>query len=94
MIPESVDSAKGLYAIGSVVLVIGLIAGVVGTLIKRRAEEERRDERYVRQRRGEDVVEAEPPRIASLLQYAGVAIVGLGIVILVAGWTVDPNGQS
>jgi hypothetical protein len=94
MIPESIDSAKGLYAIGSVILVIGLIAGVVGTLVKRRAEEGHRDERYVRERRGEELVEGEPPRIAVLLQYAGVAIVGLGIVVLVAGWTVDPNGQS
>jgi putative effector of murein hydrolase LrgA (UPF0299 family) len=93
MIPENIDSPTGLYVIGSVILVIGVIAAVVGTLIKRRLEEENRDERYVRERRGEDIAEAESPRIANLLQYAGVAIVGVGIVVLVAGWTVTP-GQT
>jgi hypothetical protein len=93
MIPENVDSSQGLYVIGTVILVIGLLAGVAGTLIKRRLEEEHRDERYVRERRGEEVAEAETPRIANLLRYAGVTIVGIGIVVLVAGWTVAP-GQT
>jgi hypothetical protein len=94
MIPESVDSAHSLYIIGSIILAIGLIAAVAGTLIKRRLEEEHRDERYVRERRGERIAEAETPRIANLLRYAGVTIVGIGILILVAGWTVAPGGQA
>jgi len=93
MIPENVDSSQGLYVIGTIILVIGIVAGVAGLLIKRRVEEEHRDERYVRERRGEEVAQAELPRIAGLLQYAGVAIVAFGIVVLVAGWTVAP-GQS
>ena len=93
MIPENVDSSQVLYAIGAVVLALGVIAGVAGLLIKRRLEEDHRDERYVRERRGEEVAQAELPRIATVLQYAGVAIVALGIVVLVAGWTVAP-GQT
>jgi hypothetical protein len=93
MIPDNVDSSKGLYVIGGLIVAIGIVAGVAGLLIKSRLEESRRDERYVRERRGEEIPEAESPRIASLLQYAGVTIVAIGIVVLVAGWTVAP-GQS
>ena len=93
MIPENVDSSQGLYVIGTIFLVIGIVAAAAGLLIKRRLEEEHRDERYVRERRGEDVTEVEPPRIAGLLQYAGGVIVAVGILVLVAGWTVAP-GQN
>lgn len=93
MIPENVDSSQSLYVIGTIVLVIGILAAAAGTLIKRRLEEDHRDERYVRERRGEEVAPADPPRIAGLLQYAGATIVGIAILILVAGWTVAP-GQS
>jgi hypothetical protein len=93
MIPGNADSSQGFYIIGTIVLIIGILAAVAGTLIKRRLEEEHRDERYVRERRGEAVAPAEPPRIAGLLQYAGAVIVALGILVLVAGWTVAP-GQS
>jgi hypothetical protein len=93
MIPETVDSSQGFYFLGTVILVIGILAGLAGTLIKRRLEEAHRDERYVRERRGEDIAQAEPPRIASLLQYAGVAIGAIGIVLLLAGWTLAP-GQT
>lgn len=93
MIPEHIDSSRGFYVIGAIVLAIGILAGLVGTLIKRRLEEAHRDERYVRERRGEEIAAAEPPWIAGLLQYAGVVIVGIAILILVAGWTVAP-GQS
>ncbi len=93
MIPGNADSSQTLYVIGTIVLVIGILAAAAGTLIKRRLEEEHRDERYVRERRGEEVAPAEPPRIAGVLQYAGVTIVGVAILILVAGWTVAP-GQS
>jgi hypothetical protein len=93
VIPENIGSSGALYVIGAVVLAIGALVALVGTLIKRRLEEGHRDERYVRERRGEEVAPAEPPRIAGLLQYVGVAIVGVAILILVAGWTVAP-GQS
>ena len=93
MIPGNVDSSQGFYFIGAIVLVIGIVAAAAGTLIKRRLDEEHRDERYVRERRGEEIAAAEPPRIAGVLQYAGAVIVGIAILILVAGWTVAP-GQS
>lgn len=93
MIPETVDSSQGFYLIGTVILVIGIVAGLAGMLIKRRLEEQHRDERYVRERRGETIEPAEPPRIAGLLQYAGVAISAVGIVIILAGWTLAP-GQT
>jgi hypothetical protein len=91
MVHESLDSAHGLYAIGGVILILGIVAAVAGSLIKRRLEEENRDERYVRERRGEEVVANEPPRIAHLLQYAGFALGGIGIIILIIGWTVAPG---
>jgi hypothetical protein len=91
MVPESLDSAHGFYFIGTIVLVIGIVAGAAGIWIRRRREEELRDERYVRERRGEEVTEAEPGRIVDILQYAAVAAIGLGIVLLVAGWTVAPG---
>jgi hypothetical protein len=93
VIPENVDSSQGFYFLGTVILLIGIVAAVAGTVIKRRLEEEHRDERYVRERRGEEIAPAEPPRIADLLQYSGAVIVGVGILVLVAGWTVAP-GQS
>ncbi len=91
MVHESLDSAHAFYFIGGIILVIGLVAGAAGLLIKRRLDEEQRDERYVRERRGEEVAEAEPPRIAALLQYAGAAAIGIGIVVLLIGWTVAPG---
>jgi hypothetical protein len=93
MIPETVDSSQGFYALGTVILVIGIVAALAGTLIKRRLEEAHRDERYVRERRGEEVEEVEPPRIAALLQHVGLAVVAIGILVLVAGWTLAP-GQT
>ena len=45
----------------------------------------------VRERRGEKVAEAEPGRVVDVLQYVAVSAIGLGIVILVAGWTVAPG---
>jgi hypothetical protein len=91
VVPESLDSAQGLYVLGTIILAIGIVAGAAGTLIKRRLDEAHRDERYVREKRGEEVAQVEPPRIAGLLQYAGVAIAAVGIVVLVVGWTVAPG---
>jgi hypothetical protein len=91
MVHESLNSAHGLYAIGAVLLIIGIVGAVAGLLIKRRLEEESRDERYVRERRGEEVAAVEAPRFANLLQYSGVAIGALGLVVLIIGWTVAPG---
>ena len=91
MVHESLDSAHGFYAVGAVILVIAIVAAAVGTLIKRRLEEAHQDERYVRERRGEKVAAVETPRIATLLQYAGVALAGIGIILLIIGWTVAPG---
>jgi uncharacterized membrane protein len=93
VIPEKVDSSQVLYLIGTIVLLIGVAALAAATLIRRRLEEENRDERYVRERRGEEIAPVEPPRIAGVLQYAGLSIVAVGILVLVAGWTLAP-GQS
>jgi hypothetical protein len=91
MVPESVESPVSLYVIAAVLLIGGVIAAAVGTQIKRRLEEEHRDERYVREKRGEVVADAEPPRIAGLLQRAGGIAVAVGIVVLVLGWTLTPG---
>lgn len=93
VIPQSVDTAQVFYLIGAIVLVIGALAAVTGTLIRRRVEEAQRDERYVRERRGEAIAPVEPPRISGLLLYAGVCLATIGILFLVAGWTVAP-GQA
>jgi hypothetical protein len=91
MVHESLDSAKHFYVLGAVLLVIAVALATVGTLVKRRLEEAQQDERYVRERRGEEIVTVETPRYATLLQYAGVGIGGLAIVLLIIGWTVAPG---
>jgi hypothetical protein len=93
MIPETVDSSQGFYALGTIILIIGIVVAAAGTLIKRRLDEAHRDERYVRERRGEEIEPVEAPRIAGILQYAGVSIAAVGILLLVAGWTLAP-GQT
>jgi Ca2+/Na+ antiporter len=93
VIPESVDSSQAFYLVGTIVLIIGIVAGLSGLLMKRRLEEAHRDERYVRERRGERVGSVETPRVVTTLQYCGVVIGALGILLLVAGWTVAP-GQT
>lgn len=91
MVPESVNSPVSLYVIAAVLLIGGVIAAAIGTQIKRRIEEEHRDERYVREKRGEVVDDAEPPRIAGLLQRGAGIAVAVGIVVLVLGWTLTPG---
>jgi hypothetical protein len=91
MVPESVESPVSLYIIAAVLLIGGVIAAAVGTQIKRRIEEEHRDERYVREKRGEVVDEAEMPRIVGLLMRAGGIAVAVGVVVLVLGWTLTPG---
>lgn len=91
MIPESVNSHQILYLLGTIVLIIGVVAALTSLAIRRRLEEEHRDERYVRERRGEDVAPVDNPRIVGILQYAGVSIAAIGILLLVAGWTLAPG---
>jgi hypothetical protein len=93
VIPESVNSHQTFYLVGTIVLIIGAVAWLASQAIRRRLEEENRDERYVRERRGESVAPVEQPRIVSVLQYAGVSVVGLGILLLVAGWTLAPGSS-
>lgn len=93
MIPESVNSHETFYLLGTIVLIIGAAAWLASLAMRRRREEEHRDERYVRERRGESVAPIEHPRIVSVLQYAGVSIAALGILLLVAGWTLAPGSS-
>lgn len=91
MIPESVNSHETFYLLGTIVLIIGVVAALTSLAIRRRLEEEHRDERYVRERRGEEVRPVVNPRIVGILQYAGVSIAAIGILLLVAGWTLAPG---
>jgi hypothetical protein len=91
VIPETVNSHQTFYLLGTIVLIIGVVAALTSLAIRRRLEEEHRDERYVRERRGEDVGPVDNPRIVGILQYAGVSIAGVGILLLVAGWTLAPG---
>jgi hypothetical protein len=93
VIPESVNSHQTFYLLGTIVLIIGAVSAFASLAIRRRLEEEHRDERYVRERRGEEVAPVEHPRIVGVLQYAGVSLAAVGILLLVAGWTLAP-GQS
>lgn len=93
MIPESVDSSQTFYLVGTIVLIIGALAALASLAIRRRLEEEHRDERYVRERRGEHVTPVEHPRMVAVLQYAGLSIAALGILLLVAGWTLAPGSS-
>jgi hypothetical protein len=91
VIPESVNSHQTFYLLGTIVLIIGAVAWFASVAIRRRIEEAHQDERYVRERRGEEVAPVDHPRIVGALRYAGVSIVGLGILLLVAGWTLAPG---
>lgn len=93
MIPESVNSHQTFYLLGTIILIIGVVAALASLAIRRRLEEEHRDERYVRERRGEAVAPIEPPRIVGVLQYAGVSVAAIGILLLVAGWTLAPGSS-
>jgi hypothetical protein len=91
VIPESVNTHETFYVLGTIVLIIGAVAAFASLAIRRRLEEEHRDERYVRERRGEEVAPVEQPRLVAVLQYAGVGIAAVGILLLVAGWTLAPG---
>jgi hypothetical protein len=91
VIPESVNSHETFYLVGTIVLIIGVVTGLASLAIRRRREEEHRDERYVRERRGEVIAPIEHPRIVPVLQYAGASIAAIGILLLVAGWTLAPG---
>lgn len=91
MVPQSGKSPTGLYVLAAVLLVAGVVVAVIGSQIRRRLDERQRDERYVREKRGEVVVAVEAPRIAGLLQRAGGIAVAVGIVVLVLSWTLTPG---
>jgi hypothetical protein len=93
VIPESVNSHETFYLLGTIVLIVGVATWLTSLAMRRRREEEHRDERYVRERRGESVAPLEHPRIVGVLQYAGVGIAALGILLLVAGWTLAPGSS-
>jgi hypothetical protein len=93
VIPESVNSHETFYLLGTIVLIVGVVAALASLAIRRRLEEEHRDERYVRERRGESVTPIEHPRIVGVLQYAGVSVAAIGILLLVAGWTLAPGSS-
>jgi hypothetical protein len=91
VIPKSVDSSQTFYLLGTIVLIIGVVAGFTSLLIRRRLEEAHRDERYARERRGDKVAPVENPRVVGVLQYVGISIAAVGILLLVAGWTLAPG---
>jgi heme/copper-type cytochrome/quinol oxidase subunit 2 len=91
VIPSSVDSHQTFYLLGTVVLILGVAAALTSLAIRRRLEEAHRDERYARERRGEEVAPVIQPRIVGVLQYVGVSVAGIGILLLVAGWTLAPG---
>jgi hypothetical protein len=93
MIPESLNSSTGLFVVGGVVLAIGCLIAAVGAVIGSRHAERDRDQRYVRRKRGEDLPAVEPPQAVRALEYLGGAVALIGIVVLVAAWTLTP-GQS
>ena len=93
MIPESVNSHQTFYLLGTIVLIIGAVAWLASLAIRRRLDEAARDERYVRERRGEQIAPVDHPRIVGVLQYAGASIAALGILLLVAGWTLAPGSS-
>jgi hypothetical protein len=93
VIPESVNSHQTFYLLGTIALIIGVAVALASLAIRRRLEEEHRDERYVRERRGESVTPIEQPRIVGVLQYTGISVAAIGILLLVAGWTLAPGSS-
>jgi hypothetical protein len=91
VIPESVNSHETFYLLGTIVLIIGALTGFASLAMRRRLEEEHRDERYVRERRGEKIAPVDHPRIIGVLQNVGVGVAAVGILLLVAGWTLAPG---
>lgn len=92
MIP-TLNSPVSPYLVGGIVLAIGALLGAIGARTRIRHSELRRDRLYVTRRRGEELPPEEPPRLAVVLQYAGVAVAFVGIVVLVAAWS-TAAGQS
>lgn len=93
MLPESLNWPVDPFLVGAIVLAIGCLVAAVGTTIKSRNAERDLDQRYVREKRGEELPPAEVPKIVRVLVYVGGGIGALGIVILVLAWTLVP-GQS
>lgn len=93
MLPESLNWPINPFLIGAIVLALGCLIAAIGATIKSRNVERELDQRYVREKRGEELPSAEVPKIVGVLLYAGGAVGALGIVILVLAWTLLP-GQS
>jgi hypothetical protein len=93
MIPTS-SSSVGAFVVGGIVLLLGGLIATVGEQIKSRHAERHRNLRYVLERRRERLPPEEPPpRVARVLQYVGLAVAFVGVVVLVAAWTTSP-GQN
>jgi hypothetical protein len=93
MISESQSRSTILYVAGGIVLAIGCVIAAIGFLIQSRNAERYLDQQYVRRKRGEELPPTAPPKVARVLGYLGGAVAFIGIVILVAAWTLTP-GQS
>jgi hypothetical protein len=93
MLPDSANWPINPFLVGGILLAVGCLLLVFGAQINHRREESSRDELYVRRKRGEELPPEEPPRIAILLGCLGGAAVAIGLVLLVAAWTLLP-GQS
>jgi hypothetical protein len=93
MIPTSKYSA-GAFVVGGIVLLLGGLIATIGTQIKSRHAERHRNRLYVLEIRGEQLPsEDPPPRVALVLQYVGMGVAFVGVVVLVAAWTSLP-GQN
>jgi hypothetical protein len=93
MISESQSRSTILFVAGGIVLVVGCAIAAIGLVIQSRNAERRLDQQYVRRKRGEELPPVDTPKIVRVLEYLGGAVAFVGIVILVAAWTLTP-GQS
>jgi hypothetical protein len=93
MIPESLHWPVNPYLLGGVAVVVGCVVGLVGAQIKSRNNERHKNQLYVRRKRGEDLALEDPPKIATVMEYLGGAVIVIGIMVLLAAWSLTP-GQS
>jgi protein-S-isoprenylcysteine O-methyltransferase Ste14 len=93
MISESQSRSTILFVAGGIVLVAGCAIAAIGLVIQSRNAERYLDQQYVRRKRGEELPPTDPPGMVRVLEYLGGAVAFVGIVILVAAWTLTP-GQT